>query len=71
MDVDVPLLEAAFIEPFSEKGLSTSRLFFFVPNCESLLFSYRIAVWSLEDLITSVGSIEPLRHYLLGWIMGC
>lgn len=57
VDVDVPPLEAAFIELFSEKGLSTPRLFFCF-NCERLVLPYPLAVWTLEDLISSVGSID-------------
>ena len=42
VDVDVPPLEAAFIELFSEKGLFSFPFHppFFFPNCERLfLFS--------------------------------
>jgi anaphase-promoting complex subunit 2 len=61
VDVDVPPLEAAFIELFSGKGLVFVPLP--PPSLFSLLltvnaFSYPLAVWNLEDLISSVGSID-------------
>ena len=37
------------------RSLST-LIFFFVSGC--LVFSYHLAVWTLEDLISSVGSID-------------
>ena len=60
VDVDVPLLEVAFIELFSGKGFMflSSLIFFSVPNCERLGFLSPLAVWTLEDLISSVGSID-------------
>ena len=61
MDVDVPPLEAAFIELFSGKGLFPFPFhlrLFSVPNCGRLVFCYPLAVWTLEDLISSVGSID-------------
>jgi hypothetical protein len=33
-------------------------IFFSVSDCERLVFSYHLAVWTLEDLISSVGSID-------------
>ena len=59
--VDVPPLEAAFIELFSEKRLFSSLVFFFFfsfPNFERLVFPYPLAVWTLEELTSSVGSID-------------
>jgi anaphase-promoting complex subunit 2 len=60
VDVDVPPLEAAFIELFSGKGLFS--FLFQPPSFFYLLLTvnvcYPLAVWSLEDLISSVGSID-------------
>ena len=59
--VDVPPLEAVFIELFSEKGLISFSLhyyFFSLSLTVNFFLSYPLAVWTLVNIISSVGSID-------------